>query len=355
MKSPKPSQSLSLKSQIENSPLYILWIIALFIFVCECVAMFIVTFLRPATLRFEVLLDSLLLVILLSPVLYFFLYRPLLLHIAERKKLVEVCESRREQEIHKRERTEQDLALAYAQLKETYAQLIQAEKMQELGRLASGVAHEVKNPLAIILQGIEYLKDKLSLEDPNVSSILRYMGDAIIRADNVVVGMLDFASLSNFEMKPAHLNFLLDKTLALMKIEFDRHQIRVQRNFKEDLPLVDLDAKRIEQIFVNLLLNAVQAMPGGGSLSITTETRELQGHNKAVLVRFEDEGRGIPKDIVERIFDPFFTTRREQGGYGLGLTVSRHIMEMHGGKIDIENKKDSPGVEVTLMFQAKNS
>lgn len=313
--------------------------------------MLIVAFLRPVSLRFEVLLDSFLLLILVSPALYFFLYRPLLLHIAERKGMIEACERSREQEISKRKKTEQDLEVTYTQLKETYAQLIQAEKMQEVGRLASGVAHEVKNPLAIILQGIEYLREKLESEDPNVSLILRYMGDAITRADNVIVGMLDFASLSTFDMEPAHLNSILDKTLSLMKIEFDRHQIRVERNFQEVLPLIELDAKRIEQVFVNLLLNAVQAMPGGGFLSITTEAKDLEGYKKAVFVRFEDDGRGIPPDILKRIFDPFFTTRREQGGYGLGLAVSRHIMEMHGGKIEIENRKDSPGVRATLIFR----
>jgi C4-dicarboxylate-specific signal transduction histidine kinase len=276
------------------------------------------------------------------------------LEVTVQERTAELVETnvRLQREILERKKTEQGLKAAYSELKETYTQLIQAEKMQEVGRLASGVAHEVKNPLAIILQGVEYLKDKLKTEDENITLVLKYIGDAIIRADNVVVGLLDFASLSKFNMEPGDLNSSIDNSLSLLRNDLDRYHIQVARNFKENLPLVKIDNNRIEQVFVNIILNAIQAMPTGGLLSIKTDIEEQEENKKYVVVQIQDTGTGISKETLEKIFNPFFTTRRSAGGSGLGLAVSRHIIQMHGGKIDIENREDQFGVRVTLSFKA---
>ena len=160
--------------------------------------------------------------------------------------------------------------------------------MKEIDGIAHSVAHEIKNPLAIALQGVEYLKENLRLENENVSLILKYMGDSISRADNVVMALLEFASLSQFNMHSQDLNAIMEKTLSVMQIEFDRHQIKVNKRLAIDLPLLKIDNKRMEQVFSNILLNAVQAMPDGGTLSVETGLRPGSENNKSVFIRKKD-------------------------------------------------------------------
>ncbi|MFH0827449.1 MAG: ATP-binding protein [Candidatus Omnitrophota bacterium] len=222
--------------------------------------------------------------------------------------------------------------------------------MKEIEALVNNVAHEVKNPLAIILQGIDYLKEKLKSEDENVGLILKYMVDAINRADNVIAGLLEFASLSKFDMQSQDLNAVMEKTLSLMQVEFDRYRIRVDRKLAIDLPLLKIDKKRMEQAFVNILLNAVQAMPEGGPLCVETGLKARPENKRAVFIEIKDTGVGIPKESLDRIFGPFFTTKRERGSSGMGLAMASQIIRTHGGGIAIENRVGSPGVRVTLTL-----
>jgi signal transduction histidine kinase len=347
MEKAKSKQPPTVLSQIYNSPVYILWIICLLVFICATVVMIIISFLRPASLGFEPLLNSFLLLIFLFPALYFFVYRPFMLNMAWRKKMEEQCQRSRDQlEAIAQERAHELLRA------NTYPQPAQLEKMEEIGELVNNVAHEVKNPLAIILQGVEYLKEKLKSNDESIVLILRFMGDAIIRADKVIVGLMDFANLSRFDMQANNLNAVMEKALLKIKVDLDRHQIQVVKNLREDLPLARIDKKRIEQVFVNVLMNAVQAMPEGGVLFVKTYPLEVQGGRKAAFVQIEDTGPGISKEISQRIFSPFLTTKREKGSRGLGLAVSRYIIQMHGGTIDIKNRKESPGASVRVVLPA---
>jgi signal transduction histidine kinase len=307
------------------SPFTIIWITALIIFVLESAVMLIAGFLRVYFVSFEVLLVASLSALFIAPALFLFVIRPRLRQFAEERKKQQVCVN----------------------------DLIQAEKMQEVGRLASGVAHEVKNPLAVIMQGVEYLKEKLKSQDPNVAAVLKYISDAVVRADKVVVGLLDFASLSKFDMQPQDVSAVLNSALALMRNDFLRRRIEVEKIAGEDLPLVRLDKNRMEQVFVNILLNAAQAMPNGGRLLIQISAQGAGEESKIIKVRFLDTGAGIPSEVLSNLSRPFFTTKRQQGGSGLGLAVCRHIMQMHGGDFEIENRQDSTtGAKVTLTLKA---
>ena len=247
--------------------------------------------------------------------------------------------------------TEEELQTAYTKLKDIQYQLIQAAKMEVVGELASGVAHEVKNPLGIILGGIDYLSQRLAKDDKNVQLALQRMNDAVLRADDIVKGLLDFSKLSKLDTALKNLNEVIGESLALVKHQLDRYHIEVVKDFGSNLPQVRIDRNKIQQVFVNLFMNAIYSMPDGGQLKITTCARCPKDGPADIFVDIEDTGTGIPEDILDKIFDPFFTTRRDMGGTGLGLSIARTIINLHEGKIGIGNRKDCRGTKVTLMFK----
>jgi signal transduction histidine kinase len=270
-----------------------------------------------------------------------------------------------QQEIAERKRAEKKLQVTYTELRETQNELIQAEKLKVIGGLASGVAHEVKNPLAMILLGVDYLKKKIQPGDEKLSTTLKHMEDAIHRADGIVTGLLNFASLSKLDIARENLNSAVENSLRLVKIQLDKHRIQIISDLGEDIPDVKIDKNRIEQVFVNLFRNAINAMREEGGLTVRTYAKELTepgndvGRRRGdlfelgetvVIAEIEDNGPGIPKDILDKIFDPFFTTRRSNGGTGLGLSIVRNIIKMHNGKIEIENRKEG-GVKISVIFK----
>jgi len=270
-----------------------------------------------------------------------------------------------QQEIAERKRAEKKLQMTYTELRETQNELIQAEKLKVIGGLASGVAHEVKNPLAMILLGVDYLKKKIQPGDEKLSTTLKHMEDAIHRADGIVTGLLNFASLSKLDIARENLNSAVENSLRLVKIQLDKHRIQIISDLGEDIPDVKIDKNRIEQVFVNLFRNAINAMREEGGLTVRTYAKELTepgndvGRRRGdlfelgetvVIAEIEDNGPGIPKDILDKIFDPFFTTRRSNGGTGLGLSIVRNIIKMHNGKIEIENRKEG-GVKISVIFK----
>ncbi|MBN2119875.1 MAG: PAS domain S-box protein [Candidatus Omnitrophica bacterium] len=259
-----------------------------------------------------------------------------------------VCTAR---DITDRKKTEETLQKAYTELKETQDQLIQAEKMEVVGSLASGVAHEVKNPLSIILQCVDYLLEKVKTDDKNIAMTLGHIKDSVKRADNVAKGLLDFSSLSKLNVEEYNLNAIAERALFLMKHQFDRHHIAIERQLDNDLPLVKVDRNRIEQAFINIFMNAASAMHAGGKLTIASYVSKSDNEDKTVIFHIEDTGPGIPEETLGKIFDPFFTTRREFGGTGLGLSVVMNIIERHNAKISVYNRQEG-GVRVSLIFKA---
>lgn len=235
------------------------------------------------------------------------------------------------------------------QLREAQEQLVQAEKMQSIGRLAAGVAHEVKNPIAIILQGTEYLQSSLKNIDDDTKMILDDLIDAVLRADKVIKSLLDYATPKDAEMESSDINVILDESLHLIKHLTSKHKIDIQKHYSKDLESVVLDRSRMQQVFINVFSNAVHAMPSGGEIIIKTRPVDSQSSKYKAIIEIEDTGVGISKEILRKVFDPFLTTRQGRGGTGLGLSVVRGIVEMHNGSISIENR-DEGGARVTIKL-----
>ena len=269
---------------------------------------------------------------------------------------------------NEKERLEKEIKEAYAKLKETQNQLIQAEKLSAIGQLASGVAHEVRNPLGIILQGINYLETKIPAKGEDISKTLTMLKDSVERADKIINDLLNFSRPASLDLQPEDVNSILEVSLSLLKARFKFDNIETIIKTKKDIPMVLADKNKLEQVFINILLNAVQAMPEGGKIVIRSYDKQLekikngigrrgedhfQIGERAVIVEIEDTGIGIPEENLNKVFDPFFTTKRPGGGSGLGLSVTRNIIDMHKGLIDIESQ---PGkgtkVIVTLKIAA---
>lgn len=256
-----------------------------------------------------------------------------------------------------------ELQEAHMQLREMQLQILEAEKMKTVGRLAAGVAHEVKNPLAVIRMGVEFLRS-CSL-DETMGTVLHEMMDAVTRADSVIMGLLDFSAPTQLKLTGTDLNQLVQNAVVLVRGEASGGAIEVICELERGLPLVPLDTPKINQVLVNLFANAIHAMPEGGTLTVRTYTRQLTGvganvadprsetfrvGQTLVVLEIEDTGHGIPEDKLAKIFDPFFTTKPTGKGSGLGLSVVKTIIDLHGGTIEVRNLP-AGGARITLTFR----
>jgi len=254
---------------------------------------------------------------------------------------------------------------AEKELETTRLQLIQAEKLESVGRLAAGVAHEVKNPLAIILLGLQYLSKHVSSDTDKVGGVFKDMNDAVIRSNTVVDELLDFSASRELDLNVEQLNSVIERSLLLVKHELVKYHITLVQELSENLPPIKVDRNKVEQIFVNIFMNAIFAMPGGGTLTVKTYSKtftekeysigQKEGNHYKVgeivtVAEVEDTGTGIPEDNIANVFDPFFTTKSMGEGTGLGLSVSKNIIELHGGAIYITNRNER-GVRVTVLFK----
>jgi signal transduction histidine kinase len=242
----------------------------------------------------------------------------------------------------------EEIRASNQRLKSTQLQLIQAAKMECVGTLAAGVAHEVKNPLQTILMGLAYLGKNAREEDETFFAVLGDMRDAVRRADAIVRDLLYLSAARQIELAPHAINMVLDHSLSYVNYDLIRSRVLVQRDFARDLPTVRIDKAKMEQVFINLFMNAIQAMPKGGNLFLRTSSGIFDGHagsenlltkyspgESVVVVEVEDTGTGIPADKLTRVFDPFFTTKPCGIGTGLGLPVSKQIVDLHGGTIQL--------------------
>jgi len=263
--------------------------------------------------------------------------------------------------IIERRKAEEDLKMAYNKLKEAQDQLIQAEKLNAVGQLASGVAHEVKNPLAIILQGVNYLEKKVSSPDKNISETMSLIKDSILRADNIIQTLIDFSKVGKLDLKPENINEVLENSLIMIQYRFKLENVEIIKDMKDDLPNVSVDKRKMEQVFVNVFLNAIQAMKQGGKLFIRSYSKDMDKPRvkaedyfrlgeKVVVVEIEDTGTGISKEHIDKIFDPFFTTKGPQQGTGLGLSVTRSIIHTHKGLIEMKSEENK-GAKVIITLK----
>jgi PAS domain S-box-containing protein len=216
------------------------------------------------------------------------------------------------------------------------------DRLVSLGELSAYVAHEIRNPLTGIRTTVQFVGSKFKMRDPrreDLDDVIRELD----RIEQIITGLLMFARPPLARPQPTDVHGVLDKTLDLLSAQLDESRVTLRKEYGEDLPLVWADPDLTQQVFLNLCLNGVQAMPEGGALAVATGIRRYRTRRSMVDVSFQDTGVGIPKELMERIFDPFFTTRSM--GTGLGLSVSVQIMRDAGGVITAKN---NPGGGATL-------
>lgn len=262
--------------------------------------------------------------------------------------------------------TNSDLLAAHEALKAAQAQLIEGEKLQSVGRLAAGIAHEVRNPLAILEMGLGIMDDQPLDETGRVVS--QEMKEAVKRANGVITDLMELAEPEQLGARETNLHTLLESALATLGDALAHGGIEVHRHLAADLPEARVDADKITQVFINIVTNAIDAMAGGGSLGITTRLMTIdpawlafdagnrgkaafrQGE-RVIVIEFADTGGGLAAENVDKVFEPFFSTKPTGKGMGLGLTVARKMVEIHGGRIRLGNR-DGGGACVTVTLKA---
>ncbi len=248
--------------------------------------------------------------------------------------LVSLKQARQELESYGRT-MEEKVEQRSQELKKVQLHLMQSEKLASLGRLASGVAHEINSPLTGILTFSHLLMRKLK-GHPELQRELELIVKETSRVSTIVRGLLDFARESKPQKRPCNVNELILHTFSLVQHQSIFHDIRIQKNLDPLIPMVLLDSNQIQQVFMNILLNAADAMPAGGTLTVTSQ---LVPGDSFLHIRFADTGCGIREQDLNRIFDPFFTTKAEKKGTGLGLAVSYGIIDRHNGKIEVQSEE----------------
>jgi len=210
-------------------------------------------------------------------------------------------------------------------------QLLQAEKLSSIGLLAAGIAHEVNTPISGISSYTQMLL-KDTPESDRRKPILEKIEKQTFRAADIVNGLLNFSRLSGSEFKALDINQLIDESLALLSHQLQSKQIRIESQLDNSLPPVYGNTGKLQQVFINLFLNARDAMPSGGELGVQTGMRDSM-----IVVDISDTGMGISEEDLKRIFDPFFTTKTMGRGTGLGLAVTYGIIQEHGGRILVDS------------------
>jgi len=243
--------------------------------------------------------------------------------------------------------TADELAKSYEDLVNAKKALIQSEKLASLGRLASGIAHEINNPLTGVLTFSSLLLE--DLKDTEYQEDLDTIVKETLRCRNIVKGLLDFARETKSEMETASINSIISDTLAILEKHINFQNVDIIMNLAEDIPDFKMDINQMKSVINNLAINAADAMPGGGTLNIATKNDTGWDRVKIVI---DDTGTGIDEETLDRIFDPFFTTKKAGHGTGLGLAVIYGIIERHRGTIDVKSTVGE-GTTFTVMFPLK--
>jgi two-component system NtrC family sensor kinase len=223
--------------------------------------------------------------------------------------------------------------------------MLQSEKLASLGKIAAGVAHEINNPLTSILINTHLMLEQGDRIAPFREN-LTLMAEETARCAMIVKRLLDFARQTPPRMERAGVNELIERTGRLLEIQAGVRNIRIALDLAPGLPAIELDRNQIQQVFWNLTLNAIEAMPDGGTLTLASRPGTAPG---AVEVEIADTGVGIPRENMTRLFDPFFTTKAS--GTGLGLAVTYGIVERHGGTIEVKSEVGRGSV-FTIKFPA---
>lgn len=241
---------------------------------------------------------------------------------------------------------------ALEEKEKTQKQLIQAEKLAAAGIVAAGVAHEVKNPLAIIVQGVEYLKVLLESE-PVLLDVTERIKKSALRADNIIKGLLSFTRQVPIKAEDKQITPVIEDSLSLVEHLREPKRIQIESKYEANLPLVSIDTNQIRQAFINILSNSIEAMQPEGTINIFVNSIKDETGLNYLQIIFADNGCGIPEGKIEKVFDPFFTTKENTGNTGLGLSVTKGIIDKHRGKIHIESEFGK-GTRVVVTMPASN-
>ena len=239
-------------------------------------------------------------------------------------------------------------------LQETHLQLVSSEKMASLGKLAAGIAHEINNPLGGILIYASLMIEDLPEGDPRRQDLARIVSEAG-RCKEIVKSLLEFARQTEPKMEPTDVNRAITEGLFFLENQALFHNIRIVKNLDPFLPPVRGHAGQLKQVFMNIIVNAAEAMHGNGVLTIGTSS---SSDRKRVIVEFTDTGEGIPPENLPRIFDPFFTTKGVGKGTGLGLATSYGIVQDHGGTIHVKSQVGEGttfAIELPVWLEAESA
>ena len=255
------------------------------------------------------------------------------------------------------------------ELKTTQMQLIQAEKVESLARMASSVAHEVKNPLGVIQMGIDFLEQCLPDAGDNVATTLNLMQEAVDRADSVIHDMLGFSRSGGRRTESCDVNEIMHCAARMLKHEFDRRKITLRLELADSPLRTQCDPTGMQQVLINIVMNSLQAMDKGRALTLRTkrdrageiprdeglrEMNLIRTGDEVVVIEVQDEGPGIPDSIIARVFEPFFTTKPTGEGTGLGLSVCKRIIELHRGQLLVSNVDAPRGLLVSIVLKAES-
>jgi len=214
----------------------------------------------------------------------------------------------------------------------TQEMLLQQEKLSSVGMLAAGVAHEINNPLTAVLTNSMLLLEDLS-ENHEMYEDVKGIADETLRCREIVRGLLEFARQEVPKKVESDLNLIVTSVVSLVKKQFSFKNIEIEENLTDDLPAVRVDRDQFQQVIVNMLINAMEAIERDGEIRVETSYDES---NRSIELKITDTGHGIPEDVRLKLFDPFFTTK--DTGTGLGLSISHGIIERHGGTISCESQ-----------------
>ncbi|MEW5766544.1 MAG: ATP-binding protein [bacterium] len=212
----------------------------------------------------------------------------------------------------------------------------QAEKLATMGQLSAGLAHEIRNALGVIDGTAEVLKQRYNLPQGR-DEMFDYIPAEVKKLKKITSEFLTFFKGTPLKLEPGNINSVIDHTFISLRSELENVHIKLSRRFRPDLPLTLFDSGRMEQVFLNLLLNAKEAMPDGGEISVTTNVVTAKAGQSYIQIKVSDSGQGIPPQTVDKLFEPFFTTKEE--GHGLGLSIVSRIIEEHKGEITVESEK----------------
>ncbi len=260
------------------------------------------------------------------------------------------------------------LKRSHEELRNTHRSLVHVAKMESVIHLAGGVAHEIRRPLAQVEMGLTAVQSALPQDGSDLPAVVERMKRSLKEADSIVSKLISYSTSHRLRLEPVDLNQFVVESLALLEEQFARCKVSIDLQIARSSTIGMIAREELRQVLINILLNALQAMPEGGTITVRTGERRVTGVDEkeaarigahvrnsepAATIEIEDSGPGITDDELQRVFDPFFTGSARGKGPGLGLTVARKMVSLHGGVIRLKNKTFGHGLNVTMMFRCK--